>query len=78
MLLVEFEEGISPSTSAKVLALDHSLGKENLTGIIECVPSYCSLAVYFNPLLVSPRRGRRDNQLSFDIKFDVETSWSSP
>jgi inhibitor of KinA len=59
MLLVEFEEGISPSTSAKVLALDHSLGKENLTGIIECVPSYCSLAVYFDPLLASPRQLRK-------------------
>ena len=59
MLLVEFEEGISPSTSAKVLALDRSLCKGNLPGIIECVPSYCSLAVYYNPLQTSPRQLRK-------------------
>jgi inhibitor of KinA len=59
MLLVEFDGGISTSTSAKVLALDHSLSVMKVPGIIECVPSYSSLAVYYNPLQICQRKLRK-------------------
>lgn len=54
MLLVEFEDEISPLTSATVLALDRVICSHSLSGVIECVPSYRSLAVFYNPLQLSP------------------------
>jgi len=54
MLLVEFEDEISPAASAQVLALDRQIRMQDLSGIIECVPSYRSLAVFYNPLKLSP------------------------
>lgn len=59
MLLVEFEEEISPLTSALVLALDRQIGRQGPSGIIECVPSYRSLAVFYDPLKLSPSRLER-------------------
>ena len=53
MLLVEFEEEISPLTSDRVLALDSQISKGGLPGVIECVPSYRSLAVFYDPLQTS-------------------------
>jgi inhibitor of KinA len=53
MLLVEFEDEISPFLNATVLALDRQIGLHSLSGVIECVPSYRSLAVFYNPVQLS-------------------------
>lgn len=72
MLLVEFTEEISPLTNATVLALDRKLGMHRLSGVIECVPSYRSLAVFYDPLRISP------SQLEEWIMDQASTLQESP
>ncbi|MFN8008242.1 MAG: 5-oxoprolinase subunit PxpB [Terriglobia bacterium] len=53
MLLVEFGGELSPEINKHVLALDRQIRLASLPGVIECVPSYRSLAVFYNPLQTS-------------------------
>jgi inhibitor of KinA len=74
MLLVEFEDEISALTSARVLALDKQICMQGPSGIIECVPSYRSLAVFYNPLKISPSQLERwiVDQASTSQKFSEQ------
>lgn len=47
---VEFDTGIDPEVSARVLALDAALNAAKVPGLIETVPTYRSLMVHFDPL----------------------------
>lgn len=47
---VEFGDAIDPALNARVHALDRSLAAEPLAGVIETVPTYRSLLVYFDPV----------------------------
>ncbi len=48
-LLVEFGDTIDLEANQKVHALDHAISKRELYGVEECVPTYRSLLVYFDP-----------------------------
>lgn len=52
-LLVEFGNSISLDVNRKVHALDHALAKLQPRGVLECVPTYRSLLVYYDPLKTS-------------------------
>lgn len=52
-LVVEFGDGIDPEINAKVQILATSLATESLPGILEIVPTYRSLLIYFDPLVLS-------------------------
>jgi inhibitor of KinA len=52
-LVVEFEERIDPAVSARVLALADRLCAEPVPGVRDVVPTYRSVAVYFDPLRTS-------------------------
>ena len=47
---IEFGDGIDPVVNARVLALDTALARAAIPGLIECVPTYRSAAVQFDPL----------------------------
>ncbi len=50
---VEFGEEISPAVSARVHALDYLIRERGLAGMVETVPSYRALLVYYDPLVVA-------------------------
>lgn len=49
-LSVEFGDAIDPALNARVHALDRALAADPPPGLIETVPTYRSLLVYFDPL----------------------------
>ena len=52
-LVVEFEERIDPALNARVVALADRLRVEPIAGVRDVVPTFRSLAVYFDPLRTS-------------------------
>ncbi len=53
-LVVEFGDTISLETNARVQELRHTLENLKITGLREMVPTYRSLAIYFDPLMSDP------------------------
>jgi len=51
-LTVEFDERISAEASAAVVALDHAIAAAAIPGIVETVPTYRSLLVFFDPVVI--------------------------
>lgn len=49
-LIVEFEERIDRAVNARVLALAERLTADPVAGVLDVVPTYRSVAVYFDPL----------------------------
>lgn len=54
-----FGNVISPEINAKVYALDHKIAEKKLSGIVETVPSYCTLTVYYRPERLDGEKLRR-------------------
>lgn len=52
-LVVELGNSISPEINARVRRLGKQLSARSLPGVIEVVPTYRSLSIYFDPLSVS-------------------------
>ena len=50
---IEFESVLSPEVNARVRALDHLLLKAKLPGVLETVPTFRSLLVYYDPLVIA-------------------------
>lgn len=53
-LSVELGNTASPEINARVRALTAALEAESLAGVVELVPTYRSVLVYFDPLVVEP------------------------
>jgi KipI family sensor histidine kinase inhibitor len=51
-LTVEFGSVIDPEINRRVLSLDRAVARENITGVVETVPTYRSLLVHYNPVAV--------------------------
>ncbi|WP_119420122.1 5-oxoprolinase subunit PxpB [Desertibaculum subflavum] len=51
---IEFGDAIDPALNARVHALDRALAAAPLPGMVETVPTYRSLLVYFDPLRCDP------------------------
>jgi KipI family sensor histidine kinase inhibitor len=45
-----FGKGIDPRTSRRVIQAYRFLKEHQVAGVLDCVPSYCALAVHFDPL----------------------------
>jgi len=54
-LLVELGIGIDPAVNRRVQKLQQILSRENLCGVVETIPAYCSLLVVYDPLRAAPR-----------------------
>jgi inhibitor of KinA len=52
-LVVEFGQTIDPAINARVLALDAALAANAPPGLLEQVPTYRSLMLHYNPLVIS-------------------------
>jgi KipI family sensor histidine kinase inhibitor len=51
-LVVEFGNTIDKATNGKVLALDRAIAEAKIPGVIEAVPTYRSLLVHYDPLVL--------------------------
>ena len=51
-LVVEFGDEIDQGLNARVLALAHHLNEAKLNGVIEAVPTFRSLMIHFDPLVM--------------------------
>jgi len=57
-IFVEFGDAIQPELNRRVRHLKLSIEKASIPGIIETVPTYRSLLVYFEPLQINARKLR--------------------
>jgi inhibitor of KinA len=51
-LSVEFGDSVDRGISARVLALAQRIAEAKVPGIVECVPTFRSLMIYYDPLLL--------------------------
>jgi len=51
-LVVEFEDRIDPEVNARAVRLADAITAERIGGVLDVVPTYRSVAVYFDPLRV--------------------------
>jgi 5-oxoprolinase (ATP-hydrolysing) subunit B len=58
-LVVEFGDAIDASLNRLVQALDHRVTAAALKGVIECVPTYRSLMIVYDPLRIRAQALRR-------------------
>lgn len=54
-LLIELDGEMSPTTNARVFALDARMRQSSLPGVVEWVPAYVSLLVLYDPMQVTLR-----------------------
>jgi inhibitor of KinA len=59
-ILMEFGDGISPEIHARIRAMAVAVAAADLTGVIEYLPSYRSLALLYDPLQTSFARLRQE------------------
>ncbi len=52
-LVVEFGASVDPETNGRVLALDAALTLRQVPGVRESVPTYRSLMIHYDPLIIS-------------------------
>lgn len=53
---VEFSKEINEKTNRKIRYIAEATERMHLKGIRECVPTFCSLTIYFNPLVISKEK----------------------
>jgi KipI family sensor histidine kinase inhibitor len=51
-ITVEFSRNIDATANQRVLALDRTLARETIAGVTETVPTYRSLLVHYDPVLI--------------------------
>ena len=51
-ITVEFSHNIDDTANRRVLALDRVLAHEPILGVTETVPTYRSLLVHYNPVII--------------------------
>jgi inhibitor of KinA len=55
-LVVEFGTTIDPAIHERVLAFDRALAEAQIEGVVETVPTYRSVMVHYDPLIVEPQQ----------------------
>ena len=55
-LTVEFEERIDPEINRRVLGVADAVGASAIDGVLDVVPAFRSLTVYYDPLRVDPEK----------------------
>lgn len=79
---VEFADRIDEAVNARVIALDRSLAENPIAGIVETVPTYRSLLIYYDPcrlraLALEPLLETRIRALSSDMMSSARR-WRIP
>lgn len=80
-LVVEFGNEINPTINRRVRQLGDLLSAADITGVMEIIPTYRSLMVYFNPLVIPRDRMifqvqaliEKENANNEEVSTDQET-----
>ncbi|MFT4013825.1 MAG: 5-oxoprolinase subunit PxpB [Paracoccus sp. (in: a-proteobacteria)] len=70
-LILEFGEGISTGVHDLVVAMDRHLSEHPIRGVTECVPTYRSLMICHDPMVI---RGRALGQALMDAARGLRTN----
>ena len=73
-VVIEFADEISREANDAVMALGQYLNVQKNIPIIECLPTYRSLAVYFDPLLINCNDVNKEAQLALSKMSTEEIS----
>ena len=55
-VMVEFSREISEEVNARIRYLAEKISDAKKVGIVECIPTFCSITVFFDPLLISQKK----------------------
>ena len=81
MLVVEFGDCIDATLNERVLALDDALRTAALPGVVELTPTFRSLAIHYEPLIVD-RAALIEQVLELEAKAEITTReskiWTLP
>ena len=51
--MVEFEQKISPEVNRRIAAVVKLIRQQQIEGIVDMIPTYCSLLISYNQLVIS-------------------------
>lgn len=81
-LLIQLEQAIRPDIAARLSALVKLIRQQKIEGIVDLIPTYCSLLVQYNPLVVSYEalRKRLASITRMELKTDAwkKKIWEIP
>ncbi len=81
-LLIEFEQVISPEVNQRIAACMKLIRAQQIEGIVDMIPTYCSLLVNYNPMVISYRDlyKRLEAIVKMDVKLDAGNKkvWEIP
>jgi len=52
-LFMKLGDTIAPEINSRIRSISYLLEKENIEGVIEWIPAYCTIMVVYNPLIIS-------------------------
>lgn len=52
-ILLEFEQKISPEINKKMITMVHLLREQQIKGVIDMIPAFCSLLINYDPRVIS-------------------------
>jgi inhibitor of KinA len=55
-LAVSLGEEVSEDTSRRVQSLYRAIQREGIPGLLEAIPTYCQICLYYDPLITGPRQ----------------------
>jgi len=59
-LLVEYGDGIDPDVNNKVRSMAIVMEKESLKGVLETIPTYRSLLIIYDPVIINPEKLKKE------------------
>jgi inhibitor of KinA len=71
-VVIELEDRIDPEVNARAVGLAESIAAQRIDGVRDVVPTYRSVAVYFDPLRVQYDRLR-----AYLDRIDVDAGWTA-
>ena len=52
-ILVEFGKEISPEINSRITALVHVMKAQQIEGVVDLIPAFCSLLINYDPRVIS-------------------------
>ncbi|MDY6308485.1 MAG: 5-oxoprolinase subunit PxpB [Oribacterium sp.] len=70
-LLIQFEQVISPAINQHIAAIVKLIRAQQISGIIDMIPTYCSLLINYNPQAISYKE--LHHRIESIVKMDTKT-----
>ena len=70
-ILIEFPKVISPEINGKITSLAHLLKEQQIVGVMDMTPAFCSLLVHYDPRVIT--YGKLLNRVNKIMKLNLDT-----